>query len=89
MLLFLAHEDEIPSVYVTSFKRNIFKEYFARVVSNMQFTGAVEIDESEFGRVCKFHRGRPRGFEVLVVGMRDFHGEVLEVRKQGDAELEC
>ena len=27
--------------------------------------------------------------EVLVVGMRDFHGEVLEVRKQGDAELEC
>ena len=35
----------------------------------MKMRGEIEIDESKFGRVCKYHRGEKKGLEVWVAGL--------------------
>lgn len=52
-----------------SYRREIFKEYFHRDVSNMVFKGEVEVDEAMFGRRRKHHRGEVKGMRVWVVGL--------------------
>ena len=52
--------------------RDIFAEYVWRFViqDEMKLRGDVEIDESMFGRKCKYHRGNPHvGCKVWVVGL--------------------
>ena len=53
-----------------NFHREIFKEYIQTVLPNIIFEGDVEIDESLFGRRCKYHRGNPNvGIKVWIFGI--------------------
>lgn len=35
----------------------------------MKFSGTIQIDESLFGRRCKYHRGKDQGAKVWIFGM--------------------
>ena len=54
-----------------NFVREIFKVYVYNFYqSSFQLHGEIEIDESLFGRKCKFRRGNPQtGLKVWVFGM--------------------
>ena len=53
-----------------SFHREICKEYVYTTMTNIVFEGDVEIDESLFGRRCKYHRGNARvGMKVWIFGI--------------------
>ena len=51
--------------------RSLFMEWVLQHVMNeeMKFSGEVEVDESLFGRKCKYHRGANQGIKVWVVGL--------------------
>lgn len=53
------------SVNWASMIREMFKEYFQRVIRSRQLSGVFEIDESLFGRRVKHNRGNPnKGLKV-------------------------
>ena len=58
------------SVDWANFIREIFKQYVYECYQTVQLEGEVEIDESLFGKKCKFNRGNPHtGLKVWVFGM--------------------
>jgi hypothetical protein len=59
------------------FIRELFKEHFHNTIRVKKFTGAVEIDESLFGRRMKFNRGKPIGFEGVTSWFLYFSSNIL------------
>ena len=55
-----------------SYIRDIFMQYvYDEVIcARMMLSGVVEVDESLFGKRCKYHRGKPKtGIKVWIVGL--------------------
>ena len=55
-----------------SYTRDIFMQYvYDEVIcARMMLSGVVEVDESLFGKRCKYHRGKPKtGIKVWIVGL--------------------
>ncbi|XP_060084565.1 uncharacterized protein LOC132563829 [Ylistrum balloti] len=58
------------AVDLASFIRELFKEYVHLEYQNIKLEGIVEIDESLFGKKCKYNRGyRQSGVRVWIVGL--------------------
>ncbi len=58
------------SVDWANFIRDLFKQWVSDHYDNVQLSGDIEIDESLFGRQCKYHRGNPHvGLKVWIFGL--------------------
>ncbi len=53
-----------------NFIQDLFKQWVYDNYDNVQLSGDIEIDESFFGRHCKYHRGNPHvGLKVWIFGL--------------------
>ena len=52
---------------MASYCRDICKEYVERKGNFIKLEGEIEVDESLFGRKCKYHHGNPNVGQYFIV----------------------
>ncbi|CAG2257254.1 unnamed protein product [Mytilus edulis] len=57
------------AVYWAQDVREVFVQFVWDNMFSLKFTGEVELDESLFGRKCKYHKGKDSGTKVWVFGI--------------------